>query len=179
MPDSTATSRIRLTGPRDRTDRPFDLVPDDDARRAIARELDLLALKKLRFRGELRPSGAEDWDLVADLGATVVQPCGLTLEPVTTRIDEPVRRSYRAALDAAELSVEQEMPDATEEEPLPAVLDLAAVMLEALSLAVPAFPRAPGAEIGAVETADPDADPFPQEEKAFAGLKNLLKTEKP
>ncbi len=170
------SSRFRLTGPRDRTVREFEIVPDADARVGLATEVGVSALKKLRFAGALRPMGARDWELDAMLGATVVQPCGITLEPVTTRIDEPVRRHYLAALDTEEApAVEQEMPQETEEEPLPAVLDLDAVMAEVLSLAVPAFPRAPGAEAGAVHEAGPAIETVSDEDRAaLSALRSKL-----
>jgi hypothetical protein len=44
-------------------------------------------VRKLRFIGTLEPEGAQDWRLTADLGATVVQPCVVTLAPVTTRLE--------------------------------------------------------------------------------------------
>jgi len=65
----------------------FDLRPDAEARVALADRLALSDLRKLRFAGELAPQGERDWRLEAHLGATVVQPCRVTLVPVTTRID--------------------------------------------------------------------------------------------
>ncbi len=167
MPGPTNT--FRLTGPRDRTARRFEIVPDPATRAALAEELGLSALRKLRLAGELRPAGSRDWELEATLGATVVQPCGITLEPVTTRIDEPVRRRYRADLGSDAPPAEQEMPEETEEEPLPTVLDLDAVMAEVLSLAVPAFPRAPGVEAGAVHEAGPGIETVSPDDRAALG----------
>ena len=59
----------------------FDLQPDADARAALAAQLGLDGLRKLRFVGKIAPSGARGWTLTAELGATVVQPCVVTLEP--------------------------------------------------------------------------------------------------
>ncbi len=163
---ASPSNRFRLTGPRERTVRPFEIVPDHAAREALAGEMGLSALKKLRFAGELRPLGSRDWELDATLGATFVQPCGVTLEPVTTRIDEVVRRRYLADLAAEEPAAEQAMPAETEEEPLPGVLDLDAVMAEALSLAVPPFPRAPGVEAGATHSAGPGVETLSADDRA-------------
>jgi hypothetical protein len=77
---------------------PFDLSPEPDEAGAIARFLGLQALRRLRFRGELAPSGAEGWRIDAELSAEVVQSCVVTLEPVVQRIEPGVPPAeYRAA----------------------------------------------------------------------------------
>lgn len=178
MPALSATSRIRLTGAPNRAVMPFEIQPDDRIRAALAARLGFTALKKLRFAGELRPVGRQDWALEATLGATIVQPCGVTLAPVTTRIDEAVRRRYLAGLVDGGDATEQEMPE-DEAEPLPQAVDLDAVMLEALNLAAPAFPRAEAAETGAFRAAGPGAAAEEEPEKPFARLAEKLKTSKP
>ncbi len=138
----------------------FEIVPDAEACAALAGELELLALRKLRFAGELRPEGAADWRLEARLGATVVQPCDITLEPVTTRIEEPVTRLLLAEPPPEPEAGETEMPDDDTVEPLGRTIDLERMMREALALALPAFPRAPGAELGVLEARPPGAKPL-------------------
>jgi len=116
------------------------------------------------------PIGQKDWALTAKLGATVVQDCVVTLEPVTTRIDEDVHRQYIADFvvsDAAEVEMDED--DTIEE--LPSTLDLVAVMIEALSLALPAFPRAPDASLDDAQFTEPGQAPMTDEDaKPFAGL---------
>ncbi len=152
---------------------PVSFHPDAAGLRAFAKALDIPQVRKLRLEGHLAPAGDRDWTLEAMLGATVVQPCGVTLAPVTTRIDEPVTRRFMAHLPEPEPG-EVEMPDDTDIDPLPEVIDLARIALEALSLALPAFPRAPGAEAGEMvftepgKTAMTDADAKP-----FAALSAL------
>jgi uncharacterized metal-binding protein YceD (DUF177 family) len=153
---------------------PFALHPSPEARAALAEALGLPAIRKLRFEGTLAPVGARDWALKGMLGATVVQDCVATLAPVTTRIDEPVTRLYLA--DAAPLpgGEEVEMLEDDSQEPLPEIIDLALVMEEALALALPAYPRADGAEIGTATAAPKGATPLDEAEvKPFAGLAAL------
>lgn len=151
-----------------------ELRPDAAAREAIAGRLGLLALKKLSFTGKLLPEGRADWRLEADLGATVVQPCVVTLEPVTTRIDEAVTRRYLAESDEPAPGSEAEMPQDDTAEPLPETLDLAEVMEEALALALPAWPRAEGVELGALAVTEPGRKPLTDEDvKPFAALGEL------
>ena len=72
----------------------FDLRPEAEEMRGIAADLGLSGLRKLSFKGTIRAQDRRDWLLEGMLGATVVQPCVVTLEPVTTRIDLPVRRLF-------------------------------------------------------------------------------------
>jgi uncharacterized metal-binding protein YceD (DUF177 family) len=133
-------------------------------------------VRKLRFEGTLHPEGRADWRLEADLGATVVQTCVVTLEPVTSRIDEAVMRRYAAEVDQPEGAGEYEMPEDDTLEPLPAVLDLGAVMAEALALALPPFPRARGADLGEAVFAPPGVQAMRDDDALpFAGLRAALK----
>lgn len=171
--------RLRVAGLRTGSPTAFDLRPDDKARVAIAQTLGLLTLRKLRFTGELIPEGRDAWRLKATLGATVTQPCVVTLEPVTTRLDEPVERVWRpeaGAHDHVE-GAEIELSD-DDIEPLPEVIDLRVVMTEALALALPLYPHAPGASDAAKEL-DQAAAPAPEDERpnpfaALEGLKSKL-----
>ena len=152
----------------------FEITPDAGAVRAIADMLDLSSLRKLRFVGEVRAQGSADWLLTGTLGATVVQPCGVTLVPVTTRIDTPVRRVFlRDYVDDID-EPEVEMPEDDAIEPLGAWIDPEAVMIEALSLAAPDYPRAPGVELGEMVLTEPGKAPLTDEAaRPFAGLADL------
>ena len=164
---------IRMSDLKHRQPTKVTLEPDANGRLAVAQELDILAVKKLRLTGTLSPLGRRDWQLDAVLGATVVQACIITLAPVTTRIEEPVIRRYLADIDQPGPG-EVEMPDDDTLEPLPIDLDLGAVMIEALALALPPYPRAPGAEIGELTVTEPGALPLSSAEaKPFAGLARL------
>lgn len=175
MPDHPASTfpRLRL----DRLDRAvpheFELRPDPDARAALAEALGIPAIRKLRLAGRLVPEARRDWRLEADLGATVVQPCAVTLVPVTTRIDEKVTRRWLADLPP-DPPGEMEMPEDETVEPLEQTVDLSAVMSEAVALALPPFPRAEDAELGEVVAAPPGVAPLTDAEvKPLAGLASL------
>ncbi|SDC20896.1 YceD family protein [Ruegeria marina] len=151
----------------------FTLRPDSARLGELARELGIDGVRKLSFGGELRAEGKSDWRLTAILGATVVQPCVVTLEPVTTRIDTEVRRLF--VKDWAEPDEEEaEMPENDEAEPLGPVIDLNAVMTEALALALPAYPRKEGVELGEAVFAEPGKTAMTDEDtRPFAGLAAL------
>ncbi len=166
-------SQMRLADLETRKATEFALLPTADDRRAIAAALGIVGIKKLRFAGALAPQGRKDWTLTADLGATVVQECVVTLAPVTTRIDEGVIRSYVADLEPIEAAEVEMLTDETIEN-LPEMLDLAQVMIEALSLALPTYPRSAGAALDATVFAEPGITPMSGDDaRPFAGLKSL------
>lgn len=159
---------------------PVRIEPDPAELAAMAADLGLSALRKVRLEGELRPRGRRDWDLHAHLGATVVQPCVVTLAPVTTRIEEEVERRFRAELPEPPPGAEIEMPEDDTLEPLPETLDLSRVLAEALALAVPEYPRAEGASLGEAVYTEPGHAPLTDEAaKPFAGLAQLRDKLKP
>jgi len=158
--------RVAQLNPRHPT--AFELAPDAAARAAIATELDLSALPALRFTGEIRPAPNDAWEVEARLSAKVVQPCVVTLTPVKTSISEQVHRIFSPHATTPE-GDEVEMGD-DELEPLGQVIDIEAMMIETLSLALPLYPRAQGA---ALDT--PEDEPEEETRKPFANLAELMK----
>lgn len=164
------THPIRLSELSNKRNTSFVLTPNAAECTAIAAYLDILGLKKLQFSGEFTPSGRTDWALTAKIGATVSQACVVTLEPVTTRIDEDVTRRYVANFEEPDED-DVEMTADENTEILPASLDLATVMIEALSLALPPYPRKDGAALGKAVYTDKDLVPMTDDDaKPFAGL---------
>jgi uncharacterized metal-binding protein YceD (DUF177 family) len=152
----------------------FDLAPGDKALAEIAAELDLLGLKKLRFTGQLAPMGRRDWRLEAHLGATVTQACIVTLMPVVTRIDEDLTRTFVTEMPEFAAGSEVEMPEDDSVEPLTPTIDLGSLMVEALALALPLYPRAEGAHLTQAAFTEPGVTPLTDEDaRPFAGLKAL------
>lgn len=142
---------------------------------SLAQELGLLGLRKLRFSGEIRPEGRKDWLLSAELGATVVQACIRSLEPVTSRVEDRSERLYTTNDLGQAATGEVEMPEDDRCEALGDEIDIDQVLLETLSLALPLYPMAEGSEELAQHDAAPqDAAPFSEEKtKPFAGLASL------
>ncbi|APE43741.1 hypothetical protein BOO69_10190 [Sulfitobacter alexandrii] len=172
-PKPPSATALRVAELSQGSENVFALRPEKDRLAQIAQELDLSALRKLSFEGKVSPLGRDDWELTGTLGATVVQPCVVTLEPVTTRVDTQVVRRYLADYVEPE-EPEVEMPEDDTSEPLGAWIDPGAVMIEALALSVPDYPRAEGAELGAVVHTEPGQKPMTDEDaKPFAGLADL------
>jgi uncharacterized metal-binding protein YceD (DUF177 family) len=152
---------------RDAGDFAVDIAPTEDEAAALARLMGARAVRKMRFRGRLTALPGGGWRLDAWLGATVVQTCVVSLDPVTTRIDQEVRRTWLPQAAQTEVVVDPEDDD--EIEPLGARIDLGLVATEALALALPPYPRKPGASLGPTAMAGRAGEP----PKPFAGLAAL------
>ncbi|TDT77281.1 uncharacterized protein DUF177 involved in 23S rRNA accumulation [Litoreibacter halocynthiae] len=167
------TTLLRLADLPSRKATQISYIPDTDAMAQLAEEMDLSALRKMRLEGTLQPLGNKDWRLEARFGATVVQPCVVTLEPVTTRIEEPVLRQYLSDWQPP-TDAEAEMDGDDVSEPLPDAIDIAEVAAEALALAVPRYPRIDGAKLAQTDFTEPGAEAMTDEDvKPFAGLASL------
>lgn len=159
--------RLRVAHLNPRAPTTFSLAPDAERCAAIAAELGIPALSRLTFTGEIRAEPGEAWALTGHLRARVTQPCVVTLKPVKTTLDEAVERRYSPHVTPPQ-GDEVEMPDDTLE-PLGQFIDLAAVMIEELALALPEYPRAEGAALDAAPE-----DPAPDTRRPFEGLDKLL-----
>ena len=160
----------------------IDLRPDSAQTKALMQDLKLSGLRKVSFKGQLTPTGKHDFLLVTELGATAVQPCTITLEPVTTRIETEIIRRFVADMPerGAEADAEEDefggtaMLEDDTIEPLGRAIDLWRVLSEALALELPDYPRAEGAELGTVNITEPGKTALDEEAiKTFAGLAAL------
>ena len=169
------TRKLRVAGLDTQKPTPFKLEPSAPQRKAIAAQLKLIELRKVRFEGRIAPTGDADWTLTGDLGATVVQPCVLTLEPVSTRIDVPVSRLFLAKWETAPVSDEEvEINPDDNSEPLNTHIDMDAILIEALSLALPLYPKAEGASLETTSFSKAGVTPMTDEAaRPFAGLASL------
>lgn len=172
-PATKRPSRFRTGGLSPRKPTRFRYCPDAEERARLAVDLDLLALYALELTGEIRPVGRDELVLEATLTARADQPCSLTLVPVPASVAEPVRRRYVAGFVAPE-GDEIEMPEDDSVEPMPEEINLADVAAEALALALPLYPRAPGAELGQMVHAPEGVTPLTDADlKPFSGLQGL------
>jgi uncharacterized metal-binding protein YceD (DUF177 family) len=178
-PSQARPTRFRTGGLSPRKPTRFDHEAGAEERRALAADLGLLSLRSLRLTGEITPAGRDEMVLSARLVVDADQACVVTLAPVRARIDEPVRRRFVADLQMPD-GDEIEMPEDDTLEPMPEVIDLAEVAAEALALALPLYPRAPGAELGTLVHAPDGVAPLTDADlKPFAGLAALARQSPP
>ena len=165
---------VRLSELSRHAPRSLQLIPNAAEINDLRVQLDLLGLSKVRLEATLEPVGKQDWDLSGRFGATVTQPCVVTLKPVRTRLDEVLERKYRAELPDDDLAGEVEMPEDDSLDALPDHLDLMALLTEALGLALPPYPRAADAALGDANFTEPGEKPMTDDDaKPFAALNEL------
>ena len=156
----------------------FDLRLSNEDCRTLANDLGLLSLTKLRLDGTLRAEGKDSWRLKAHIGATIEQACVLTLEPVHTRIESTVERNFiplnADGVTSRRFDVEREMELDETLDPLPTELDLKEVLIEALMIELPTYPKKSGVSFKK-KIAAPGISPLSDEEaKPFANLSSLM-----
>lgn len=142
------------------------LEPDADARKRIARALDLQGLEGFVVDLSVTPTpSTSEWTLKGRVTAHAVQTCGLTLEPLPVDVD---RRFSIQLVEAApqetdeiEVTLDEEDADLIED----GKIDLGQYAVEQLALSLDPFPRKPGAEFVQPEE--------PNEISPFAALKAL------
>lgn len=150
------------------------LEPDEAARAAIARDLDLEALPA--FTADVTLSPWEDGvELEGRFKATVTYRCGVTLEPFDDELsghftvravpaDSPLAAPPETASDEVDLDTDaDDPPDVLEAE----TIDLGAYLVEHLALELEPFPRKPGAVF--------EPPVFAEPESPFAVLRQLKK----
>jgi hypothetical protein len=164
MSDSTWSVPVAL-GDVPAGGRHFDLVPDERRRDAIARVAGLTALPRFDTSFDVVPHGRSGLHVVGRVSATVGQSCVVTLEPIENEIDEPVDLIF-APVDAAPppadgIVGELEIPYEDGPEPLvDGTIDLGAIAIEFLVLAIDPYPRKPDAVFQAPAAGDDSAHPF-------------------
>jgi hypothetical protein len=148
---------------------------DAPTRTTLAQELKISAVElfdaKLTiapFRGGIRAQGR--------LLARIVQPSVVSFEAVTQEIDEVVDRIYlpeagdKAPTPGSEVFVDLEDDDFPDHLDGPEV-DLSALLVETLALAIDAYPRRPGESLESL-----GVDLGPAETSPFAALNKLKKS---
>jgi len=131
------------------------LSPTEGERESTAHWLGIESVKELKATIRLSRVGDDEYAYAANFAADVVQACVVTLEPVPSHLTGEFRRLFKlmprltgghrrrgTALPAAlELSsLEDDEPELIEG----TRIDLAAPLLEEVSLALDPYPRAPG-----------------------------------
>lgn len=145
------------------------LAPSPEARAAVAAWLGATALETLSPTIRLSRLGEESFVYRGRLEADIVQACVVTLEPVHSHVVRDVERHFRLAPARRSKAriVDYSLTDDDETDLVTnSVIDLAAPMLEELSLSVDPYPRVPGASFVPPATSEaPPENPFAPLEK--------------
>lgn len=139
----------------------YDIAATEAERAALMRRFDLVALERLEAQVRIERLAGGYIRVFATLKAAVVQACVVTLDPVSSEIDEAFTLLYGPQAEVAEVVLDGE---AEPVEPLAGeVIDIGEAVAQQLSLALDPFPRRAGASLSstAVSSARPDtASPF-------------------
>lgn len=120
----------------------------EDERAALAKRFDLLALPHLSAELTISSLPGGEIEVTGRLSAKVVQPCAITLAPVESDIEEELEGRFTFKNERRPAQEEFSMADLSEAEPIgPEGLDLGEWAAQSLALALPPYPRAPGAEL--------------------------------
>ncbi|KAB7616308.1 DUF177 domain-containing protein [Amylibacter sp. SFDW26] len=153
---------------------PFDITFTEEDMSKVRTILSAVSVKKMRISGKISPLDAKDWLLSATVGVTVTQSCVITLKPVQTRLDLPVKLKYVAEYEKDNDESVTEMTIDETIEPLTEEIDLATVAIEAIALALPDYPRSENATLENAVFAEPGVKPMTDEDtKPFASLASL------
>jgi uncharacterized metal-binding protein YceD (DUF177 family) len=137
------------------------IAADEPERTALARRFGLVSLDRLEATIELAREVGGTILLRAEFDAAFAQECIVTLDPVAGSLHESFALRYgppeaepddALAADADEPAFEPLEDDA---------IDIGEAVAQEFSLALPPFPRVPGAEIADADgPAEPDGGPF-------------------
>ncbi len=156
------------------------VTTNEAERAALARWLDVPSLPSLSADLAIRRNGVSEAEVSGTIHAEVELVCGVSLENFQQRFEVPVQAVFQrtaaqthkeadSAGNDPELDLEADEPREWTQHGI----DLGALIAEELSLALPDFPRKPGAELpSGLDGEEEDAPPNP-----FAVLKGL--TDKP
>lgn len=133
-------------------------VATAEEREAIAGTLDLVACASLAARYKITPRGGGHFRLTGSLRAQVEQSCVVTLEPLTSDIEQGFTVDYWPETDLpAPTGGVVDVDEESELEPIVAGrLPVGRVVFECLAGAIDLFPRKPGATFEVPEQAEGD-----------------------
>jgi len=154
----------------------LSVSPDAAERARIASWLEVLDVPRLDATIRLSHEGSDVYRYEAEFTAEVVQACVVTLEPVPSRHVGHVERHYRVPAKTSrrpprdrdtevEVSDDEDAPEMISS----TLLDIAAPVLEEVSLALDPYPRAPGVTFEPPKDEDGEA----AKENPFAVLAKL------
>jgi uncharacterized metal-binding protein YceD (DUF177 family) len=153
------------------------LHADDKVRAALARLADVLEVSELDATFDLARHGKDGLRVTGQVDAAVRQTCVVSLEPMTSAINEPVDLLFEPPGEAAEADEEAEALTADAAEPpeplIGGQVDLGAVATEFLLLGIDPYPRRPDAHFEPPRAEEEPAD------HPFAALKGFKAGNKP
>lgn len=154
------------------TGRTIDVTATAAEATALALRFDLVAIKRLSARAEVKRKG-EALSVTGTLSAVVVQACVATGVPLSAAVEQAFALKFVPALDVAGDEVELDAADLDVIAHDGAAIDLGEAVAETLVLALDPFPRSADAEAVLRAAGVKAEDEIEPEPGAFAGLAAL------
>jgi uncharacterized metal-binding protein YceD (DUF177 family) len=152
--------------------RHFHLAADEHTRAAIARLASVVDLPRFEASFDVTRHGPGGLRVVGRVSAAVTQTCSVTLDPMTSEVNEDVDLVFLpspAGVPATTSEREVEVPLEDEPEALiDGTIDLAALATEFLMLGINPYPRKPESVFEAPVAESKSPGPF----AALAGLRD-------
>jgi hypothetical protein len=150
----------------------FMLRADEAVRASISRESGLLEMPHLDATFEVERRGKAGLRVIGRVTATVVQACVVTLEPVTSEVDEEIDlvflpESEHDVASPVNIEIAADRADNAPEILVGGALDLGALATEFLVLGIDPYPRKAGIEFESPTLSQAEHGPF----AALAALK--------
>lgn len=154
--------------------------PDEAGRAAIAETLGVTRFEMLEVDFLVRRWRRDGAEVTGEIRARLEQPCVVSLEPVVQELRESVRATFLPAgskglkpkpASDLELAIDPESDDPPE--PFEGdSIELWAIAIEWLALAIDPFPRSPHAQLAGTQAPEERAEE-PREPSPFAALARL------
>lgn len=147
------------------------LVPDEGARKAIAKDYGLHAVNHFEALLEVNPLANGVFRIAGQIKAQVQPVCVVSLDPFDQEIDETVTVDFAPEDVISRLTKRAEENDVEDFEPPDPIvdggIDLGQVACEFLALSLDPYPKKPGAVFMGLGEEEPNLSPF-------AALKALI-----
>jgi uncharacterized metal-binding protein YceD (DUF177 family) len=155
----------------------YSVEASKSERDAIASLLDLLALEAFRFAGRFHFAGEGRLLLEGALTARPTQTCVVSLEPVESTIEAPVKIEFwpEARIDALAETADEATSHGILDWPEPIVdgkIELGPFLYETLATSLDPYPRREGASFEWREASD-ETEPRVKADSPFAALSKL------
>ena len=168
-------------------DRPLeiDLTANEQERAALTQRLKISSLEQFEAHVSLVLLKSGDVDVVASFKADVIQPCTVTLDPVTSNLSAEFKLTYSPFIEEDEGDEEDEEDDDEvfedlnnrRDPPEPLVdqkIDVGEALIEQLALEINPFPRVQGAVFeGYVSGSKSEKESGFKKKNPFAALSQL------
>ena len=124
--------------------------------------LNIEELKVFSFQGQFIQVNKNDYILSASFNATLIQLCIISLRPIKTKINHKINQCYSAEEKVNKSKYISIDHDSVEKEQIKSEINVGDIMLEALSLEIPLYPKKKNLRFKGLTITDSEIKPLDQ-----------------